>query len=193
MSPLVFFWLVIVLPNCVQWYFQMHGWFRPLSWALFITRCQTLQLSRCGSGFPGYYYIAFFQAFEIQNHSHVLRGCPPKKAVLCGWVLINGVVVRQPSLLRHTPHLLLPLPSGAVLARSQSHSGSGGARWGRVWNTCVVTVPSRPQVVFQTLTNNLQECWGGSGVMTTDVSYCYLQGEEWNVAVIPFLFQCMAQ
>ena len=41
-SPLVFF--------C---YFQMHAWCRPSSWAIFITRCQTLQLSRCGSGFPG--------------------------------------------------------------------------------------------------------------------------------------------
>ena len=40
-SALVFFWLVIVLSNC------------PSSWAIFIIRCQTLQLFRSGSGFPG--------------------------------------------------------------------------------------------------------------------------------------------
>ena len=49
-SRLVFFWLVVVLSNCVQWYLQMHAWCCLSSWAIFITRCQTLQLS--GSGFP---------------------------------------------------------------------------------------------------------------------------------------------
>ena len=59
-SPLVFFWLVVLLSNCVQWYFQMHAWGRPSSWAIFLTRCQTLQLSSCGSGFPGYYYYCLY-------------------------------------------------------------------------------------------------------------------------------------
>ena len=54
-SPLVFFWLVVVLSNCVQWYFQKDAWCRPSSWDIFITRCQTLQLYRCGSGFQGYF------------------------------------------------------------------------------------------------------------------------------------------
>ena len=47
--PLVFFWLVIVLSNCVRWYFQMHAWRLPSSWAIFITHCQTLQLSTRGN------------------------------------------------------------------------------------------------------------------------------------------------
>ena len=34
-SPLVFFWLVVVLSNCVQWYFQMYAGGRPSSWAFF--------------------------------------------------------------------------------------------------------------------------------------------------------------
>ena len=31
-----------------------HNWCRPSSWAIFLTCCQTLQLSKRGSGFPGY-------------------------------------------------------------------------------------------------------------------------------------------
>ena len=54
MSPLVFFRLVKVLSNCVHRYFQMHAWFCPSSWAIVISHCQTLQLSRCLSGFQGY-------------------------------------------------------------------------------------------------------------------------------------------
>ena len=47
-SPLVFFWLVVVLSNCVQWYFAYFS-NAYLSFAISITRCQTLQLSRCGN------------------------------------------------------------------------------------------------------------------------------------------------
>ena len=69
-SPLVFFWLVVVLSNCVQRYFQMHAWFRPSSWTIFLTRCQTLHLSRCESGFPGYISAVFMpQCCLIRVHS----------------------------------------------------------------------------------------------------------------------------
>ena len=33
-------------PLCVQWYFQMHAWCHPSSWAIFITHCQWLWISR---------------------------------------------------------------------------------------------------------------------------------------------------
>ena len=42
----------------------MHTWRRPSSWATFITRCQTLQHSRCGSGFTGY-----IQNLSAESHS----------------------------------------------------------------------------------------------------------------------------
>ena len=67
-SPLIFFWLVVVLSNCVQWNFQMHAWFHPTSWAIFITRCQTLQLCRCGSGFPGYSRLLTKQTSRMGLH-----------------------------------------------------------------------------------------------------------------------------
>ena len=67
-SPLVFSWLGVVLSNCVQWYFQMHALCDRLSWAIFITRCQTLQLSRWGSGYPGYVLTGFLSQTP---HSYV--------------------------------------------------------------------------------------------------------------------------
>ena len=51
-SPLVFFWLVVVLSIACSDIYKC-----TLGWAVFITRCQTLQLSRRGSGFPGYMNI----------------------------------------------------------------------------------------------------------------------------------------
>ena len=44
-SPLVLFRLVLVLSNCVHWYFQMHALFHPSSWAIFITRLHLGQLA----------------------------------------------------------------------------------------------------------------------------------------------------
>ena len=55
--------ITVVLFNCVQGYFQMHAWGRPSSWAILIPRCQTLQLSRRGSGLPGYQSSRVMEAF----------------------------------------------------------------------------------------------------------------------------------
>ena len=53
----------------------MQAWCRPLSSAIFITSCQTLQLSRCGSGFPGYHITS-----AIQEHAKEMPydGTPDK-------------------------------------------------------------------------------------------------------------------
>ena len=117
----------------MQWYLQMHAWCRPSSWAIFITRCQTLQLSRCGSGFPDYFSCAIPLKYSNGKVHHL-------RAIESLAYNIGRLIYRQAVI----------LPGGSLPSDSHNHTDIRGhlikMSWYRMLGTLLWAVDALEEI-----------------------------------------------